>query len=576
MANSFSLSTAGAMPTVSSNLSKPYSGPAITVGQLPSKQVNQTGLTNDGTNIPVKLPTTTVPLTSGMLPSSAPKATTPLASTTITDPAGNTVKHTYQNNTSSSASTPSYSGPSYAGLVGTDTRVTPNTTPPAQPVNVSAGTNQPVNPSATSNANTVPIDPATNQPYANNTTTLQSAANAVNAARQPTADESYYNNMAVTGKELQNINTLSPYAESQLYGGTGQQLAPDEAAPDLQGRAAGTNALAGSLGNIFGSAAQTGETNAIAQQQQNLGGAEALLGSAAPVTQAGMLTNPYTGQPLNPSLVSNAVQQASQLVSNGTPITDPTVQALLSPFGFYGTSALVQAQQTLSGGNFNPANQSAAGQANAQNIGTAGTANTQVAASGYASTLPVYQQASTDFTTADQQAGNLLNTLKETGINSTNATDYNTTINGLASKLGSTQTTAFTTALTEAQQAYTKLLSSVGAATPTVNGEAATSVLNPSSTPAQIAESIDKLNEAAYAKLAPQYQQALNYYNQLHGTNETAIPGYPAPVQPTPVSSTTPQGPDTSSGNLEKAGAGGLVQGAEGITNGVLGFIEKI
>lgn len=95
-----------------------------------------------------------------------------------------------------------------------------------------------------------------------------------------------------------------------------------------------------------------------AQNQQTTG----LLGAGgltAPVMQAGMLTNPQNGQPLNPSLVANAVQQATQLVQNGANVNDPQVQALLNPFGYYGASAFTEAQQALSGGTYNPSSQSA-------------------------------------------------------------------------------------------------------------------------------------------------------------------------------------------------------------------------
>lgn len=275
--------------------------------------------------------------------------------------------------------------------------------------------------------------------------------------------------------------------------------------------------------------------------------------------------NPATGQYTsatsgagNPTTAPSGIDQTAwdnyvNLAANGQIAAVPS-----SITGNANLSGQLNAAAEAVNPNYSPITSAAQGNAIGQNVATAGTSDIQIAASGYANILPQYRQATTDFSTADQQAGNLLSTLNQTGINSSNATEYNTTINGLASKLGSTQTTAFTTALTEAQQAYTKLLSSVGAATPTVNGQAATDVLNPSSTPAQIAESIDKLNQAAYAKLAPQYQQALTYYNQLHGTTAIAIPGYPAPTLPTSVG-TTPQGPDTSLSTLGQAGIGAVV-----------------
>jgi hypothetical protein len=271
--------------------------------------------------------------------------------------------------------------------------------------------------------------------------------------------------------------------------------------------------------------------------------------------------DPVTGQYTDGGgLPAGVMQQYASLAANGQLAAVPS---------FITSNPVLNAQLNAAAAAINPSYSpiasTAQGAATSSNIQTGGTSNTQTAASGYASTLPAYQSASTAFSTADKQATNLLNTLSQTGINSSNATDYNATINSLASKLGSTKTQAFSTSLAEAQQAYTNLLASVGAATPTVNGQQATAILNPSSTPAQIAESIDKLNQAAYAKLEPQYQQALTYYNQLHGTNVTAIPGYPAPTLPATVSANAPQGPDTSAGNLDQEAIGATVQGVDGI-----------
>ncbi len=331
---------------------------------------------------------------------------------------------------------------------------------------------------------------------------------------------------------------------------------------------------------------------ALASRQTQLGAAESALGTANTLQSSPYgtpLVNPATGQvisggqnvspsgtgaqgaiqPNDPAY--SALQQYAQLAASGQVSAIPSAWTS-NPV----INAQINSMAQQINPSYSPITSAAQGQATASNVTTGGTSDTQTAASGYATTLPAYQSASTAFNTADQQAGNLLNTLQETGINSSNATDYNTTINNLASKLGSTQTTAFTTALVEAQQSYTNLLASVGASTPTVNGEQATSVLNPSSTPAQIAQAIDKLNQAAYAKLAPQYQQALTYYNQLHGTTASAIPGYPPPTLPTSVSANAPQGPDTSAGNIGQAGIGALDVGTASLGTGLSAFAKNV
>lgn len=608
MPNNFSISTAGATPQNAAITKKANSlqsgilsgigrgaaslwgdvkGLASDVGSVASKGSYQTGVNNAQTSVgqpaPYKAPTVT--------PGLIPAPSTPVKSVTHAAPDGSTTTTAFHA-PASTATTPTTTPT--PGLYSATTGLTANGLTPQQVsegYSTISGGFDPVNGQSTSSNtqsspnsqnNTVPTDLSTGQPYDTHTTTLQSAANAVNAARQPTADETYYNNMAVTGKELQNINTLSPYGDASMYGGTGQQLEPGLGAFDFAPERASDTGLATSIGNIFGSAAQTGETNAIAQQQQNLGGAEALLGSAAPQTQFGQLTNPYTGQPVaggtvtNNPLLNNAVSQAAQLVANGASINDPNVQALINPYGAPGTQALTSLLQNSSGGTYNPTTQAASAGAQAQNVGIAGTSDTQTAAAGYAQTVPAYQQASTAFSTAGQQANNLISTMSSLGINSSDSQDWNTAINAAGSKLGSAKIASFKATLAEAQQAYTNLLSSVGAATPTVNGEQATSIFNPSSTPKQIAAAIDALNNAAYAKLEPQYQQAVSYYNQLHGTNVTSIPGYNPPVLPSSLTQGNPTGANTDVGNLSKEGGVAAGEGILSLGGQILNHITTL
>lgn len=301
-------------------------------------------------------------------------------------------------------------------------------------------------------------------------------------------------------------------------------------------------------------------------------------GFTQPQSQFGLLTDPQTGQPLNPGLANNMVQQAAQLVQNGSSLEDAISQSGLDQLGGYGKNALTQ--QLSQRGNYNPTALNAAANANAQNIGTTGTIDINTAASGYGPTIQQYQGAGAAFDTAYQQANNLVDTMNKLGINSSNSQDWNTALNAAGSKLGSSKLSAFTATLAEAQQAYTNLLSSVGAATPTVNGEQATAIFNPSSTPEQIAQGVDALNQAAYAKLAPQYQQALTYYNQLHQTNATSIPGYPVPKLPASIAKTPAKGADLSAENLAKGGSvfvgNKLLDKAGDILNHITTVVGKI
>lgn len=556
MAN-FSFTNSGAIPAPQANPNaiNPF---ANTSSNPVANALNNIGKPNMSTNSgPKYVPTPSLP-------------TTPLKSTNITHPDGTNIISTYHTpdtstktsgviNNSSSDSTPKIDP-------GTGQPIVTGVFAPGTPQNTPTGTN---NSSSVDTSTTTSSTPTSETPQYATGATYTGIANQIPGVASDTATKQ--NQIADEISQLrQNLQTDTGVIQGQpqelnFQIGRVNALQTQEAAKET--------ALQGQL------------QNEIASGTQKIGA----LGTTAGLLQKSVVTpgqavfDPATGQYTsassgggNPSIAPSGIDQSSwdnyvSMAANGQYTAIPS--SITSNTNLSGQlNSAAKAQNP----NYSPIISSAQGSATSSNVQTGGTSDTQTAASGYASTLPQYQQASTDFMTADQQANNLLSTLSQTGINSTNATDYNTTINGLASKLGSTQTTAFTTALTEAQQAYTKLLSSVGAATPTVNGEAATSVLNPSSTPAQIAESIDKLNQAAYAKLAPQYQQALTYYNQLHGTNASSIPGYPAPTMPISVSTNPPQGPDTSASNIGKAGVGALDVGASTIGGAISNFANKV
>jgi hypothetical protein len=119
------------------------------------------------------------------------------------------------------------------------------------------------------------------------------------------------------------------------------------------------------LGSAF-QGASTLQGAANTQQGLQQQGLTSAAGMAQPVSQFGMLTNPLTGVPLNTQVFNGAISQAQQLVNgtngqNGVPVTDPSVQQLLAPFGFIGPMAFnsaMQAQAQAQGGSWNPAAQS--------------------------------------------------------------------------------------------------------------------------------------------------------------------------------------------------------------------------
>lgn len=246
-----------------------------------------------------------------------------------------------------------------------------------------------------------------------------------------------------------------------------------------------------------------------AQNQQTTG----LLGAgglAAPITPSysSQVINPQNGESLGGTggALQTAVSNAINQIKAGGGYN--AAAATLSSFGPAGTNALL----TALGPNFNINANNAQAAAQAANIGTQQTLNTNIGAQGAQQATQNYIAAKTSYDTASQQATNLQNTLATTGINN-NPQFVNQKINALQNQLGSANYASFITALNETKQAYTSLLSSVGASTPTVNGQQATDIFNANSTPAQINAAIDALNTASYAKLKPLYDQIGTYSN---------------------------------------------------------------
>lgn len=282
-----------------------------------------------------------------------------------------------------------------------------------------------------------------------------------------------------------------------------------------------------------GNAAVTAQTTAAEQQAIAAGANVALQGnqqalSAQGQTQSALSSAGNLTQP-NPASYGQAVfDPVTGTYSGGGSNLDPQTQATsLAQKVMSGQMTYDQAISSLSyagsvGSNFlnnaitqaggNPLTLQATGSAQQSNIQTQGTLNTQIGAQGVQQATQNYVAAKTSYDTASQQATNLQNTLSTTGINQ-NPQFVNQKINALQNQLGSANYASFITALNETKQAYTSLLSSVGASTPTVNGQQATDIFNENSTPAQINAAIDALNTASYAKLKPLYDQIGTYSN---------------------------------------------------------------
>lgn len=535
MANAFSLSTQGASPFV-----LPKQNAALTSGiktapsATPNVTTNTSGLVGAG-NANSGL-ATSKPITSGFLP------TTPVKSVTSADGTKTEFHLTPEVGVSSpsvlksagmmpSASKSTAQSPSAKGGTGA-----PAATPPpangltgtqvAQGYSTIPGQFNPVNGQSNTpaaNPNVTPADNGHNQPI-----TRQGAANAVQQAGQVTPLENQFLNQTVQAQQLSNINSLSPYAESAFYGGGGQQVAPDLAAPDLEGRSAGTSALANKLGNIFGSASAAGLQSATNIANRGLTSAGDVLSATNPILgQYGQ--NNYnsigggsaggniqlSGQP------ASDVSNLTSSVANGQVDYSTAYSQLSSAYGAAVANQLLPAIQK-SNPSFNVNASIGQGSASQSNAQTTGTIGTSTAASGYSSALQNYNQTSTFNSTAQQQGQQVQQILASTGLNNSASNDYTKAINSLSGRLGSTAVTQLNTAMRELQNSYSQLLSA-GGGTPSGQEAAALATLDPNSSAAQINASLQTLEQAAYAKLNSQYQLAQTYYGNLNqGSQKSA------------------------------------------------------
>lgn len=301
-----------------------------------------------------------------------------------------------------------------------------------------------------------------------------------------------------TANELQGLQSAENLALNPI---DKELIAQNQAQSGLEG--------AGSIANTQQSNTQSGLTSAT--------------NAAAPSASYPFVFDPATGTYKNASTGGQMnAQDAAQAVLNG----QLSYADAKSGLGYLGTTGESQLQSAIlqanPNANLNELEAQAAGQqavasapysAQASNINTAGTVGTSTAATGLASATQNYVQANTSYQQASGQASNLQSAMQ--GVNALDSQYANKAINSLQNQFGSAKYTNFITSLNETKQAYTNLLASVGASTPTVNGQQATDIFNEASTPAQINAAITALNQAAYAKLQPLYQQIGTYQQNL-------------------------------------------------------------
>lgn len=296
----------------------------------------------------------------------------------------------------------------------------------------------------------------------------------------------------------QSTNTQNGGQNGSLYGGLIGQLAyrgmgdsPEvqkarealTASQLAESRALGYNAKPASGGGVsadtgFGNDALTralygNEQNALSQQLgsavttqgQQIGALQGAAGFAQPVGQFGMLTNPVTGQPLNPALFSAPIQQALLAVRNGANPNDPQVQSLISPLGIAGQTQFAQGLQELSGGTYNPTSYSTQIGTNQSNL-----ANTQTQA----------YQISQSLQQVNQIEPLIKNFLQTSGVNPYDASIYNGPVNDYLAKVGKSGVIPqWMAQMSELKNFTSQLLASGYGGTPT-GTEAATLSQDPS------------------------------------------------------------------------------------------------
>lgn len=212
---------------------------------------------------------------------------------------------------------------------------------------------------------------------------------------------------------------------------------------------------------------------------------------------------------------------AQQVISGGM-----TYDQALASLGYAGNAGTNFLNNAIVGAGGNPLALQAQGAGQQANISTQTTAGTDIARQGLGQMTQQYIDTTTAAEFAHQQAGAVADILNQTGLNNVSSTDYNKALNELKGRFSDVNFASLSTALTEAQIAYTNLLST-GGGTPTGREEQALSTLNINQSAAAINASIQELENAVARRLQSQYG-ALQQYQQNLGTGATFGGGAPA------------------------------------------------
>lgn len=235
------------------------------------------------------------------------------------------------------------------------------------------------------------------------------------------------------------------------------QVGANSAAPIPLEFSQGRNQVLANQYNSALPAYQGAVTNSLESQSQQIGAAGTAGGLAQPVGQFGLLTNPQTGVPLNTGVFQSAIQQAIQLVNSGVGPNDPSVQALLSPFGFVGASAFTNAMQSIQGGGYNP-----------QSLDTQANTNQTLGAQAQTQRFNL----GTSLRLLDHLAPIAQGFIAASGLNSMSSPYWNQPINKYIATLGNTAAaTTAATLMNDIKSVASQIIAAKTPGTPTNNDE---------------------------------------------------------------------------------------------------------
>lgn len=329
-----------------------------------------------------------------------------------------------------------------------------------------------------------------------------------------------------------NNNLLGAGTNASEYLGTQGLLAT--------GLANQENALTGEM-----TAAQQAATTATNQQGTQQSGQSSVVSALSPQSQYGALVNPTTGTPISssalvsgtnslpvaaqnalsvlPQSAQSAIMLEAQKVSNNQE-TQAMALGNLSAYGQTGVTALNE----ILGSGFNANANVGASSAQQQNTATAGTASTQANASIYSTQLSNAAQTLQQAQAIQSSGTQLINTMNSLGINPTNPTIANKTINQLSTQFSSPAYATFNANIANLQSKVSSLLSA--GEIPTSATNAANQIINGSMSVSGLSAAINQINTEASQLAQSQLSTAQSAYQNLNnGSNGTTNNNAPSP-----------------------------------------------